>query len=82
LCVALLLPGAAHTLEFLALTAGHATHIKAGMIVSVAVSAVSLLFNWLLMRKGLLVTGAGSGRLRDDLRQLPAVLFGFRGHRP
>lgn len=59
LSIALLLPGAAHSLEFMALTAGHATHIKAGMIMSIAVSAVSLIFNWLLMRKGLLVTDAG-----------------------
>jgi phosphatidylinositol alpha 1,6-mannosyltransferase len=59
LCIALLLPGAAHSLEFLALTAGRATHIKTGMIVSIAVSAVSLLFNWLLMRHGLLVTDGG-----------------------
>ncbi len=77
LFVALILPGSAHTLEFLALKAGHATHITAGMIVSITVSVVSLLFNWLLMRNGLLVTGAGSARLRDDLRRLPAVLLGF-----
>jgi hypothetical protein len=77
LCVALILPGGAHTFEFLALKAGHATHIRAGMIVSIAVSGVSLLFNWLLMRNGLLVTGTGSARLRDDLRRLPAVLLGF-----
>lgn len=68
-------------LEFLALKAGHATHIVTGMIVSICVSVGSILINWLLMRKGLLVTGAGSGRLRDDLRRVPAVLgevFGGR----
>jgi len=79
LCVTLLLPGAAHTLEFLALTAGPAAHIVTGMIVSIAVSVGSLLVNWLLMRNGLLLAGAGSGRLRDDLRRLPAVLRGMFG---
>jgi hypothetical protein len=69
------------TLEFLALRAGHATHITAAMLVSIAVSVVSLFFNWLLMRNGLLVTGAGSARLLDDMRRLPAVLRGFRGRR-
>jgi len=77
LSVAIILPGAAHTLEFLALKAGHATHITAGMLVSIAVSAASLLVNWLLIRNGLLVTGAGSARLLDDLRRLPAVLRGL-----
>ena len=75
LCVTLILPGGAHALEFLALKAGHATHIRAGMIVSIGVSVVSLLLNWLLMRQGLMVTGAGSARLRDDFRRLPAALI-------
>ena len=79
--VAIILPGAAHTLEFLALKAGHATHITAGMIVSIGVSVVSLLFNWLLMRNGLMVTGAGAFRLRDDFRRLPSVLYSFFGGR-
>jgi len=81
LSVALILPAAAHTLEFLALKAGHATHIITGMSVSIAVSGGSLLVNWLLMRQGLLVTGAGSRRLRDDLRRLPAVLLRLGGPR-
>ena len=74
LFAALILPGMAHTIEFLALKAGHATHITSGMIVSISVSVVSLLLNWLLMRKGLMVTGVGSARLRDDFRRLPAAL--------
>ncbi|HVN03466.1 MAG TPA: hypothetical protein VMT86_03550 [Bryobacteraceae bacterium] len=81
LCGAIILTGGAHALEFLALKAGHATHITSGMIVSIGVSIVSLLFNWLLMRNGLMVTGEGSGRLRDDFRRLPAVLYSFFGGR-
>ena len=70
----LLLPGGAHTLEYMALKAGGATHIGAGMFMSIIVSVGSLLINWLLMRKGLLVTGKGTATLADDLRRLPAAL--------
>jgi hypothetical protein len=80
LCSALILPGAAHVLEFLALEAGHATGIRAGMAVSIAISGASLLLNWCLMRKGVLITGMGAASLGDDFRRLPAALAGlFRG---
>jgi len=70
----LILPGSAHVLEYLALKTGGATHIGAGMFMSILVSIGSLLINWLLMRKGLLVTGKGSATLACDLRRLPAAL--------
>jgi hypothetical protein len=70
----LILPGGAHTLEYMALKTGGATHIGAGMFMSILVSVGSLLINWLLMRKGLLVTGEGAGTLAEDLRRLPAAL--------
>jgi hypothetical protein len=79
LLAAVLLPVAAHTLEYLALQAGHATHIGAGMVVSIAVSVGSLLLNWFLMRKGVLITGAGAGSLGADLRRLPRLLTGNEG---
>jgi hypothetical protein len=77
LLAAVLLPAAAHMLEYLALQAGHATHIGAGMVVSIAVSVGSLLLNWFLMRKGVLITGDGSGSLGADLRRLPRLLAAF-----
>jgi len=70
----LVLPAGAHTLEYMALKAGGATHIGAGMFMSILVSVGSLLINWLLMRKGLLVTGEGTATLADDLRRLPSAL--------
>jgi hypothetical protein len=80
LTAAVALPAAAHCLEFAALRAGHATHIKTGMVVSVAISIGSLLINLGLMRRGLLVTGIEGGSLRSDLRRIPAELAGlFRG---
>jgi hypothetical protein len=74
LLIALVLPALAHVLEFALLKAGGAAHIKTGMIVSVAFSAGSLLVNFALMRRGLLITGEGSGSLSSDIRQLPSAL--------
>jgi hypothetical protein len=80
LTAAVALPAAAHCLEFAALRAGHATHIKTGMVVSVAISIGSLLVNLGLMRRGLLITGIEGGSLRSDLRRIPGELAGlFRG---
>ena len=74
LLIALVLPGGAHTLEYGLLKFGGATHIKSGMIVSIGFSAASLLVNFGLMRRGLLLTGRGTGSLGSDFRRLPAVL--------
>ena len=70
------LPASAHLLEYLALRQGGASHIGAGMFISIAVTIGSLAFNWMLMRKGLFVTGKGTGTLLGDLRRLPGVLAG------
>jgi hypothetical protein len=77
LLAAVALPAAAHALEYLALQAGRATHIGAGMVVSIAVSVGSLLLNWFLMRQGLLITGDGAASLGADLRRLPRLLAAF-----
>ena len=74
LLVAVILPAGVHTLEYESLRAGHASHIRTGMIVSVSLSIVSLLLNWGLMRKGLLLTGKGTASLAADLKRLPAAL--------
>ena len=74
LFVALVLPAAAHALEFAVLRASHATHIRTGMTVSIVISIGSLVINWSLMRRGLLVTGEGSATLGADLRRVPSAL--------
>jgi hypothetical protein len=71
---AVVLPGSIHALEYAVLKAGHAAGLRAGMIVSIGVSAISLLVNWGLMRRGLLLTGKGSASLGRDLRYLPAMV--------
>jgi hypothetical protein len=74
LSIAVLLPAGAHVLEFAALKAGHATHITTAMIVSVVISVGSLLINFGLMRRGLLVTGDHAAPLVCDLQRIPRAL--------
>jgi hypothetical protein len=74
LSVAVTLPAAAHCLEFAALHAGHASHIKTSMVVSIIISIGSLLINFGLMRRGLLLTDGDGGSLQTDLRRIPGTL--------
>lgn len=65
-----LLPGCAHGLEYLILRAGGAAHAGVVTFTSVAFSILSVLVNWGLMRKGILVTGRGAQSLSADLRRI------------
>jgi hypothetical protein len=47
------------------------------MAASVAFTAVSTVFNWYAMRKGVFVVGEGSASLAADLRRIPRILFDF-----
>jgi hypothetical protein len=76
-CIAVILPGAAHVLEYAALQAGRARHINTAMVISVIISIGSLLINMGLMRQELLVTEAGSDSLASDLRRIPSALAGM-----
>jgi hypothetical protein len=77
LFVAAFLPGSVHLAEYLILRASHMPHLRAGMIASVVLSVTSLLLNWGLMRKGLLLTGEGTDSLVTDFCRLPAALRDF-----
>lgn len=77
LLVALVLPASAHGLEYVLLRVGEATHIASGMVASILFSAASLLVNFALMRRGLMLTGEGAGSLRSDFRGLPRALRDF-----
>jgi hypothetical protein len=72
--IALIVPAGVHGVEYTLLRAGHASHIRTGMIISVALSVISLLLNWGLMRRGLMLTGKGTDSLATDFRRLPAAL--------
>jgi hypothetical protein len=71
------LPVAVHLVEYAMLRAGHASHIRTGMISSVVLSVISLLLNWGLMRRGLMLTGKGTESLATDFARLPGVLVEF-----
>jgi hypothetical protein len=71
------LPTIVHLVEYAMLRAGHASHIRTGMISSVVLSVVSLLLNWGLMRRGLMLTGKGTESLASDFARLPGVLAEF-----
>jgi hypothetical protein len=74
LLIAAVLPTSAHGLEFALFKLGGATHIKSGMIASIAFSMASLAVNYGLMRRGLMVTGEGGASLASDFRRFPAAL--------
>jgi hypothetical protein len=77
--VAVVLPTSAHTLEYALLKVGGAPNIKSGMTVSVFFSAVSLVVNYAMMRRGMMLTGAGAASLGSDLRSFAVwVRNGFR----
>src|SRR5262245_16180291 len=61
LWAAVILPAAFHCAEYGVLRAGNVVHVKTGVVVSVIVTIGSLLINFGLMRRGLLITGEHSG---------------------
>jgi len=74
LVAAAVLPTAAQTMEFAALQLGGATHLKTAMVVSTIFNAGSAMVSFLLMRRGLLLTGAGTATLASDFRGIPRAL--------
>jgi hypothetical protein len=52
-------------------------HLRIAAFVSLAVSAVSALFNWYAMRRGTLLVGREAGGFGGDIRRLPRLLLGF-----
>jgi hypothetical protein len=78
-CLGVLLPAGLHYLEYLALRAAGSPHTASVMTSSVAFSVVSLLFNWNLIRRGILITGRGAGSLGSDLRRICRTAAGSTG---
>jgi len=52
-------------------------HLRVAELASLGVSAVSSLFNWYAMRRGVLLVGAEGGSFGSDLGRLPRLLFDF-----
>jgi hypothetical protein len=74
LCVSVVLPAASHALEYLLLRATGTAHAGAVVITSVVFSILSVLINWGLMRRGILLTGDGTPSFADDLRRISDLI--------
>ena len=74
LLIVVIIPAGVHGVEYAFLRAGHAPQVRTAMIISVVLSVGSLLLNWGLMRRGLMLTGRGTDSLATDFRRLPVVL--------
>jgi hypothetical protein len=70
LCMVVFLPAGAHVVEYLVLRAGGAAHAEVITLTSMVCSLLSLVVNWSLMRRGILVTGPGTASLASDLRRI------------
>ncbi|MBA2259592.1 MAG: hypothetical protein H0W18_11900 [Acidobacteria bacterium] len=73
----LVLPAAGHLAEYAVHFLAGTPRLSESIAASLVFTCVTTLFNLFVMRRGVLIVGAGSGRLRDDLRLLPALLFAF-----
>jgi len=77
LAVAVCLPLANHSLEFLVHCMRGTRKLVPSIVSSVGFTLVSTLFNFYAMRRGALVVGAGRRSLAQDLRSMPALLLDF-----
>ncbi len=66
-----------HAVEFTVHWLRRTPNLRASIAVSVVFTALSTLFNLHAMRRGVLVTGAGSRSFLDDLRAMPRTLASF-----
>ncbi len=72
-----LLPVCNHTMEFLVHWAHGTPKLKASILVSVGVTAVSTLFNWYAMRRGALLVAGEGDSLGRDMRRMPRIIAEF-----
>ena len=72
-----LIPAINHTMEFALHWAGGTKNLKAGIISSICLSMLSVIFNLFAMRRGVLIVGAERQSLLTDFRQMPRIIFDF-----
>ncbi len=78
ICVMVLIPGIAHTIEFTLHTINGDQSKGSAIIVSIGVSIISMIFNLFAMRRGtLLVKDENQQSLWKDLKQFPAIVVEF-----
>jgi len=77
LFITVVIPSIFQVFEFLLHRLHRTPHLKIAEFISIAVSAVSALFNWYAMRRGALLVGGEGGSFGSDIRRLPALIFSF-----
>jgi len=80
--IMLLLPLANHSIEFLVHWIRGTQNLYSSILASMALTALSTLFNFYLMRRGALIVGAGRRSLASDLAQMPRLALDFILHLP
>jgi hypothetical protein len=77
LTVMLLLPVVNHSIELLVHWMRGTQKLLPSMVASVILTAFSTLFNFYVMRRGVLIVGAGRHSLGQDLLKLPRLVVDF-----
>lgn len=72
-----LLPSLAHSLEYLVHSARGTPALGVSIAASVGMTIVSTTFHLFIMRRGVLITGAGEQSLLDDLKAIPRLVVMF-----
>lgn len=75
--IVVLLPAALQLLEFVIHWAGGTPRLLASVVLSTAFTAVSSLFNWYAMRRGVMLVGVEGRPLADDVREFPRLVVAF-----
>jgi hypothetical protein len=77
LTVMFLLPAANHSIELLVHWMRGTQKLFPSILASVLLTAFSTLFNFYVMRRGVLIVGSGRHSLAKDLRKLPRLVVDF-----
>jgi hypothetical protein len=77
LAAMVVLPAAGHSLELLVHWTAGTDQLARSIGASILLTALSTSFHLFAMRRGILVTGAGSRGLLQDLRAIPGVILAF-----
>jgi hypothetical protein len=75
--ITVVIPAVFQVLEYLLHWLRGTPHLRLAEIISLAVSAISGLFNWYAMRRGTLLVGGEGGSFGADLRSLPRLILNF-----
>jgi hypothetical protein len=72
-----LLPSIAHSVEYVLHSARGTPALGASIAASVTMTLISTTFHLFVMRRGVLITGAGEQSLLDDLKAMPRLVVMF-----